>query len=88
MTTLADHWSALATSALLGADRRTPPSPPAGPLTELAIARADAEPAERLLDAVSMLSAMRRAGVLPGVPAVPLPVCEANPLPELSLIHI
>lgn len=82
MSTLADHWSALATSALLGADRRTAPPAPVGPLEDLAVDRADAEPAERLLDAVAMLSAMRRAGVLPGAPAAPLPLPVDDRRPE------
>lgn len=82
--TLADHWSALATCALLGVDRRPAPPAPPGPLAALAVDRADAAPAERLLDAVAVLVAMRRGGLLPGPPVAPLPLVGDDPRPECS----
>jgi len=74
MSTLAEHWSALATSALLGTDRRPLPPPPAGPIADLVVDGASNGPPERLLDAVAMLGAMRRGGLLPGEPAAALPL--------------
>lgn len=69
--TLAEHWDELAAVALLGADRRSSPSPPAGVAAELAAARRAGDAGDALLDQVALLAALRRGGLRPA-PAVPL----------------
>lgn len=88
MSTLADHWSALATAALLGTDRRPLPHPPDGPLAEIAVERAGAAPPERLLDAVALLGAMRRAGLVPSEPAAALPLLSVDERPECPAVAV
>jgi hypothetical protein len=79
--TLADHWAALATSALLGTDRRTPPSPPPGPLADLVACHGTTDVAEAVLVQVAAITAVRRAGLRPGPAPPPSPLCPADPRP-------
>lgn len=93
-STLADHWAALATAALLGTDRRPPPSPPPGPLEDLLAGLPAADDAQRALHQVVAIAAVRRAGLRPAPPAPtmvvappdlrpPCPPEAARRLPEL-----
>jgi hypothetical protein len=59
------HWRELVTTAMLGTDRRDPPS---GPLDDLVADTLRAVPSERMLAQVAACTAVRRAGVLPGPP--------------------
>ena len=63
---LAGHWGELVSVSLLGVDRRPAPAAVVGPLDELVSARARGDDAERVLDEVAAISAMRRAGLRPG----------------------
>jgi hypothetical protein len=71
MITLADYWAELVATALLGADRRDPPTPPAGALADLAADDPQPAPAERLLQQVAACAAVRRAAFT-AAPAVAL----------------
>jgi hypothetical protein len=93
-STLADHWAALATAALLGTDRRPPPAPPPGPLEDLLAALPPADDAQRALHQVVAIAAARRAGLRPAPPTPtlhavshdhrrPCPPAAARRLPEL-----
>ncbi len=78
---LADHWSGLATTALLGSGRRPVPDAPTGAVADLVTDRTGVDPAESVLDQVALLAAARRAGLRPN-PAVPLLVpCPVDPRP-------
>jgi hypothetical protein len=59
------HWRELVTTAMLGTDRRDPPS---GPLDDFVADTLRAVPSERMLAQVAACTAVRRAGVLPGAP--------------------
>jgi hypothetical protein len=59
------HWRELVTTAMLGTDRRDPPS---GPFDDLVADTLRAVPSERMLAQVAACTAVRRAGVLPGPP--------------------
>jgi hypothetical protein len=82
MTTLADHWSALASVGLLGTDRRPAPDPPPGALHDLLDADPPADHAESVLAQVAAVAAARRAGLRPA-PVLPTP--EPCPLDERPL---
>jgi hypothetical protein len=69
--TIEGHWNELVTAALLGTDRRDPPSP-VGPLIDLVADTARTAPSERMLAHVAACTAVRRAGVVPGPAAPPL----------------
>jgi hypothetical protein len=62
---MGEHWRELVTTAMLGTDRREPPS---GPLDELVADTLRAVASERMLAQVAACTAVRRAGVLPGPP--------------------
>jgi hypothetical protein len=72
MTTLAEHWSALASVGLLGTDRRPAPEPPPGALYDLLEADPPADQAESVLAQVAAVAAARRAGLRPA-PALATP---------------
>jgi hypothetical protein len=81
MTTLAEHWSALASVGLLGTDRRPAPEPPPGALRDLLDADPPADHAESVLAQVAAVAAARRAGLRPA-PAVARPEpCPADDRP-------
>lgn len=82
----ATYWSSLVTAALLGTDRRDPPTPPIGPLAELAAdlsvqANRNEAPA-RLLQQVAAVAAMRRGGLQPASVVAPPspPAHDARPV--------
>jgi len=79
---LATHWSELVTVALLGSDRRDPPQPPAGGVADLAADLPRPTPSGRLLQQVAAVTAVRRAGVMPGptLTEVAPPDADARPL--------
>ncbi|MEA3184937.1 MAG: hypothetical protein QOJ74_1414 [Ilumatobacteraceae bacterium] len=64
--TIADYWREMVTVALLGTDRREPPSPPAGALADLAADDPQPTPSQRLLQQVAGCIVAQRAGMLPG----------------------
>jgi hypothetical protein len=64
--TVADYWREMVTVALLGTDRRDPPSPPTGGLADLAADDPQPTPSQRLLQQVAGCAVAQRAGVLPG----------------------
>jgi hypothetical protein len=74
---LGAHWAELVSVALLGTDRRDPPVPPAGPLTEIALEHPPADAAAALVQQVATLTALRRAAGRPA-PAPPLLVRPAE----------
>ncbi len=78
---IADHWQALVTVALLGTDRRDPPEP-IGPIADLVADTARTSPSERMLAHVAACVAVRRAGVLPGppIPTLQAPVADERPV--------
>lgn len=66
--TLVQYWAEVVTVALLGTDRREPPTAPAGGLADLAADHPRSTPSERLLQQVAACTVVRRAGLLPGAP--------------------
>ena len=83
-------WDLLVTTALLGTDRRQPPSPPDGPIADtvgdLAVIHGDQSPDRRLLNQVAVTTLARRAAGRPEPPAEllrppprdPRPLCPAT----------
>ena len=63
------HWQELLTVALLGTDRRDPPSPLVGPVGDVVADGVRHEPSARMLADVATCAAVRRAAFLPGPPA-------------------
>ena len=88
------YWSELVTTALLGTDRRDPPSPPPGPLADLVADAVRDTPSERMITAVAACTVARRAGVVPSAaghalappPADPRPPCP--PVAATTLRHV
>ena len=79
--TIDDTWRELVTSALLGTDRRDPPSVE-GALGDLAADIASDSPSERMLALVAGCTSVRRAGVrpLPVAPPIAAPADDARPI--------
>ncbi len=74
-----DHlWRELVTAALLGTDRRSPPIPEAGPVTDLVADAVRPDDASRMLAAVAAVAAARRAAFVPG----PAGVAPRPPEPD------
>lgn len=81
--TMQDHWDELVAVAMLGTDRRNPPSA----TVEIADLVADTvreTPAGRMLAQVAATVAVRRAGVLPGPAVAPLAGPPADERPVIS----
>lgn len=76
-----EHWSELATAALLGTDRRPAPAPLPGPLADAVARLAPLDDAESVLTQVALVAAGRRAGVRPAAPVAELAPCAADPRP-------
>lgn len=76
------YWNDMVTVALLGTDRREPPSPPAGGLADLAADAPQPTPSQRLLQQVAGCVVARRAGVQPGpvVATVAPPAADPRPV--------
>jgi hypothetical protein len=81
MVTLEEHWHDLVTVALLGTDRRDPPQPPDGALADVVADAVRPTPSARMLADVAATAVARRAGVVPGPPAVPLQPPPDDPRP-------
>jgi hypothetical protein len=79
---LDDHWRELVTAALLGTDRRDPPSPPPGPLADVVDDAVRPDAAARMLASVASVAAARRAAFVAGPPAASLqpPTPDERPL--------
>jgi hypothetical protein len=75
------YWNEMVTVALLGTDRREPPSPPDGGLADLAADAPQPTPSQRLLQQVAGCVVVRRAGVQPGPVAATVAPPEADPRP-------
>jgi hypothetical protein len=86
MSAVQPYWREVVTVALLGTDRREPPSPPQGGLADLAADHPLPSPSQRLLQQVAACTVVRRAGVVPGPPApvVAPPVADPRPVTPLS----
>ncbi len=78
--TIDQHWRDLVTVALLGTDRRDPPTAP-GPIAELVADTARPSPSARMLAQVAAATAVRRAGVLPGPVLDELAAAEVDERP-------
>lgn len=81
LTALDAHWAEMVTAALLGTDRREPPTPPAGGLADLAADDPRPTPSSRLLQQVAGCMVVRRAGLLPGASVDRLAAPEPDPRP-------
>ena len=81
---LDNYWRELVTAALLGTDRREPPVPPTGLVTDLVDDAVRPDGASRMLAAVAAVSAVRRAGFVAGPAAPPLQPPEADLRPWCS----
>lgn len=79
--TLDDYWREMVTVALLGTDRRDPPSPPVGGLADLAADDPQPTPSQRLLQQVAGCAVAQRAGVLPGASAQVIAPPDDDPRP-------
>jgi len=75
---LNDYWNEMVTVALLGTDRRDPPTPPSGGLADLAADDPQPTSSQRLLQQVAGCTVVRRAGLLPGAPVATV----APPTPD------
>lgn len=69
-------WRELVTAALLGTDRREPPDPPPGGISDLVDDTVRTDPASRMLAIVGAVAAARRAAF------IPLPVADPFQPPE------
>ncbi len=95
-STLADHWHAVATVALLGVDRRPLPPVPAGPIGVLLGGRGPQDGAAAVIDLAAALTVVRRSGVRPGpaqpalvTPSVdPRPVCPTAALERIAVVVV
>ena len=78
------HWDELVTVALLGTDRRDPPSVD-GPIGDVVADAMAANPAERMLIEVAAATAVRRAAFVPRPPAEPIapPAVDGRPVSPL-----
>ena len=65
---LHEYWDNMVTVALLGTDRRDPPTPPTGGLADLAADDPQHTASERLLQQVASCAAVMRAGFEPAEP--------------------
>lgn len=81
MTAVAQYWDELVTVALLGTDRREPPTVPEGGLHDLAADAALPTASQRLLQQVAATVAVRRAGLMPAGPVAMAAPPEADPRP-------
>lgn len=81
MNGIAEYWAEIVTVALLGTDRRDPPSPPTGGLADLAADDPRSLPAQRLLQQVAATVVVRRAGLMPSSPATALAPAELDERP-------
>ena len=81
LTALDAHWAEMVTAALLGTDRREPPTPPAGGLADLAADDPRPTPSSRLLQQVAGCMVVRRAGLLPGASVDRLAAPQPDPRP-------
>ncbi len=75
------HWRDLLTVALLGTERRDPPTPPVGPLGDVVADAVRAEPSARMLADVAACAAVRRAAFVPGPAATRLAPPADDPRP-------
>ncbi len=75
-------WRELVTAALLGTDRREPPTPPIDAVADLVDDAVRPDDASRMLALVGSVAAARRAAFRPLAPAAPLqgPPVDARPL--------
>lgn len=95
-STLADHWQAVATVALLGVDRRPLPPTPAGPIGDLLGGRTHDDGAAAVMDLAAALTVVRRSGVRPGPvqpylvgPSVdPRPACPTAALGRIAVVAV
>jgi hypothetical protein len=85
-TTLEEHWHELVTAALLGTDRRQPPTSPIAPVADLVDDTAAPDDATRMLTAVAAVAAARRAAFVPLPPADHLqpPSADARPINSVA----
>lgn len=77
-STLDDHWRALVSTALLGTDRREPPTVPPGPLADLAADDIQRDPPGRVLQQAAAVTVARRGGLAASTP----PTTEALSPPQ------
>jgi hypothetical protein len=83
------YWQELVGVALLGTDRRHPPTPPAGPLLDLSVEQQGTSAAHSLLQQVAATAAVRRAAFVPRPPvARPVsPSADHRPVTPPSASH-
>lgn len=78
MSDLDAHWQELLTVALLGTDRRDPPTPLDGPVGDVVADAVHTDASARLLADVAVCAAVRRAAFVAGPPVERL----APPIPD------
>lgn len=81
MSEVQEYWEQMVTVALLGTDRREPPSPPGGGLADLAADQPMPTASQRLLQQVAATVVVRRAGVLPSAAVEMVAPPDADPRP-------
>ncbi len=82
--TLDEFWAELVTAALLGTDRRDPPTPPAGPVADVVDDALAPDGASRLLATVGSMAAARRAAFVPTAPTELLQPPDVDERPMCS----
>jgi hypothetical protein len=82
--TVNDYWDELVTVALLGTDRRDPPTPPPGGLADLAADDPQPTASERLLQQVAGCATVLRAGFMPAEPVGSVDAAPFDPRPTTS----
>jgi hypothetical protein len=80
--TLEEHWRELVTAALLGTERRSPPTAPVASIADVVDDLVPPDDAARMLATVAAVTAVRRASFLPLPPAARLlpPATDARPV--------
>lgn len=81
MSAVDTYWTEMVTVALLGTDRRDPPTPPEGGLADLAADEPLPTASQRLLQQVAATTVVRRAGLLPGPPVPMVAPPDTDPRP-------
>lgn len=78
------YWNEMVTVALLGTDRREPPAPPPGGLSDLAADQPLPTASQRLLQQVTATTVVRRAGLLPAPSVALVAPPDDDPRPVTS----
>ena len=86
MSSIHQYWQELVGAAMLGTDRRNPPTVAAGALAEFDLEHPQPTGSQRLLQQVAACVAVQRAGVLPSPPVSPMAPPAGDPRPPTPAV--